>query len=564
MKNKIYLYHIIYIIFISASFSQNIHLNITGKDSISTTYIKTTDYTKIFQNIKTLQEEVSRIKSNTQRLGYFNSTISPVKKVNDSSYYSELKLNTHFKNIVVSYNHSELNKKELIEILDSSTLITPNTFTCKTKNLESNLNKIINHFSNKGQVFSNFRLTNIRTNKNTVHADLDLTTSKTNYISEIKIKGYERFPKKFIKHYLQLKKNQQLNLEDIEKKSNNLNYLKFASEKKKPEILFTKDSSVAYIYIGKKKTNSFEGFLGFSSNPETNKLDINGNIDLKLINNLNSGEELYIKYKSTENEQRHIHFKTIIPYIFNTPFTIEGQFDIFKKDSSFTNNTQALLLKYNLNKNISTGLGIRLNNSNNLEENNTENNSDFKKRSYLINFSHHSPNKKNSIFKTKTQTELEVSLSNRESKNTTINQQNISLTSEYLFQINKTNTFFTKSKSNYLISDNVYDNEQLYIGGINSIRGYQENSIPSTQYSVLNTEYRIELSKNLYTHTVFDYGITKNNTSKDNINLIGFGLGFGLKSNNSLLRFIIANRKNRNENITFSESKIHLSLSTLF
>mgnify|MGYP000471331273 CR=1 FL=1 len=563
MKKRIYLYHIIYIIFLSASFSQNIHLKLKGQDSLSETFIQNINFTKQFQNLKTLQNELEKTKKTLTTQGYFNSYISSIKKTNDSTYTSEIKLNKRFKHINIHYNTEDISEQDLRSALNLNTKITNNTFQSSTENLEKNLNNIIKHLSNKGQVFSNCRLTSIRIKNNELSANLKLITSKTNYISDIKIKGYEKFPQKFIKHYLRLKKGQELNLKEIEDKSTNINHLRFSNEIKKPEILFTKDSSVTFIYINKRKANSFEGFLGFSSDPETNKLNINGNIDLKLINNLNSGEELYIKYQSTENEQKKIHLKTVIPYVFNSPFSIEGQFDIFKKDSSFTNNTQALQLKYNINRNISIGSGIRFNTSNTLTEN-TSSNLDYKKTSYILNFNHQSLNTNTSLFSTKTKTQLELALTNRKTITNNTQQQNIFLSSEYIFQINRKNSFYIKNESNYLISNNTLDNEQIYIGGINSIRGYQENSIPSTKYSVLNTEYRIELNNTLYTHSVIDYALTQNNSTKKADNLFGFGLGFGLKTNNSIFRFIIANRKNKNETIKFSESKIHLSLSTLF
>lgn len=545
------------------SFSQNIHLKLKGQDSISTKYITTLEHTNTFKDINSLQNELKRLQQKLTSNGYFNNHITEASKINDSTYTTFIKINTHYKTIHITYNNKQLTKKDISAALNHNTDITEHSFTTPTKTLENDLNRILKHYSKKGQVFTNFKLTNIRIQKQEVFAELQLNNSKTTYISAIKIKGYDDFPKKFTKHYLRLKKNQKLNLEDIEEKSNKLNHLLFANEKKKPEILFTKDSAITYLYINKKRANAFEGFIGFSTNPETNKLNINGNIDLKLTNNLNTGEELHIKYHATENKQRNIHLKTNIPYILNTPFSIEGQFQIFKKDSSFTNNTQSLLIKYNISKNIAIGSGVRFNSSNSITEisNNTV---DFRKNSYLFNLTHKTPNNQNSIFKTKTQTHFELSLSKRKTITKTDNQQNVYLSSEYLFQINRTNTFYIRNESNYLISNNIFENEQLYIGGINSIRGYQENSIPSTQYSILNTEYRIELSNNLYTHTVIDYAITQELLSKKNNNLFGFGLGFGLKSNNSLLRFIIANKKNKDENIKFSESKIHLSLSTFF
>ncbi|MGB0974292.1 MAG: POTRA domain-containing protein [Flavobacteriaceae bacterium] len=550
-------------LFFHIAFSQNIHLKLEGQDSISNNYIKTLNYKTSFKNTKTLQEELTTLQQRLLNYGYFNNIISPPTKINNTSYTTKVNINKHYENISISYTNTPLNKTSLLDILTPNTEITNTNFICKTSNLETNLNNIITHLTETGQLFSSCQLTNIDLKNSTVFAKLNLTTTTPTYISKIKLKGYEKFPKKFIKHYLKLKPGQILNLNNTEQKSNHLNHLKFASEIKKPEILFTKDSATVYLYPNKTKANHFEGFIGFSTNPDTEKLDINGNIDLKLINNLNSGEEIYFKYQSTENLQKRIFFKAAIPYIFNTPFSIEGDFEIFKKDSSFTNNTQSIQLKYNLNKNISIGAGVRFNTSNSLTENNTTN-IDFKKTSQLLSFNHRAPNTQSNFFTTKTKTLLEFTLTKRKTALENNNQQNIFLTSEYIFQINRKNSFFIKNQSNYLISNTTFSNEQLYIGGINSIRGYQENSIPSTQYSILNTEYRITLNNNLYTHTVIDYAITKAYNENSTNNLFGFGLGFGLRTNNSLLRFIIANKKNKEEDVKFSESKIHLSLSTIF
>jgi hypothetical protein len=49
-----------------------------------------------------------------------------------------------------------------------------------------------------------------------------------------------------------------------------------------------------------------------------------------------------------------------------------------------------------------------------------------------------------------------------------------------------------------------------------------------------------------------------------NQQLYGFGFGFGLRTNAGLLRFNYANGKPKNQRFNFSNSKIHLSLTTTF
>lgn len=558
---KIFLYLIIYSCITSISFSQNIHLRTKGLDSISQQFNKEINLQKTFKNTKELNLEIEKLQTTTSNQGYFNAFFEDLKKSNDSTYVLNFKLNNQFKKITIKHQN-EIPDKELNTILTSDSKVNPNSFTLHVNELETNLNNIIKHLTNKGKTFSSAQLQNITITNNTVSADLNLYSSKTNNITEIKIKGYDKFPRKFLKHYLRIKPKQELNLDAIEKKSNNINALRFANELKKPEVLFSKDSTIVYLYTKKVKSNSFDGFLGFSSNPETSKIDFNGNINLQLINNLNSGEELHLKYRSTENDQQNINIKLRVPFIFNSPFSLEGELDIFKRDSSFTNNIQSIQTKYQLSNSIKIGGGARFTKSNSLNNLSTTN-QDYNKTTFLVNIEHSKPNPYR-LFLYKTRTFFEFGSTTRTTEVNKTNQQSLSLSTEYIFNLNKKNSFFLKNQSHYLISDDILENELHYIGGINSIRGFQENSIPSSLYSILNSEYRILLNQNLYLHSVLDYGITRNEISKEAENLIGFGLGFGLKTNNNLLQFIFANSKTDDENIKFSNSNIHLSLKTIF
>lgn len=555
----IFIYHILYTLFFSNVFGQNVHLKIEGIDSITKNYLLQKKQIATFENLKSLKQEITHIKQKLFNIGYFNLTATALKKTNDSTHQFSLQLHKQFRKITILYpNHFTKHNKHLI--FTPQTIFNEKSFTCTVLELQQNLNNIIQHLSNSGKTFSSLLLQNIQVKGDAVFAELHVNASKKNSITDIIIKGYDKFPKKFIKNYLKLKPKQILNITEIERKSTYLNNLLFVSELKKPQILFSKDSTTVYLYLKKIKSNTFDGYLGFKSNTETSKLELNGNINLKLINNLNQGEELHLKYLSTADEQKKINIKTKIPFLFNTPFSIEAELAIFKKDSTFSTNQQYIQLKYPIHQNINIGSGTRFTKSISLD--NTLNSvQDFSKNEYLLNFEH-IITQENSFFKTKNKTILELSISKRKTKIQDTPQQSIYLNSAHILNLNFKNSVYIKNESYYLISGEVLDNEAHFIGGINSIRGFQENSIPSHLYSYINTEFRIQLNNTLYTHTVIDYGISKNKDGFDN--LFGFGFGFGLKSKNNLLRFVFANNKTNSEKIKFSNSQIHLSLNTSF
>ncbi|MCB0469246.1 MAG: hypothetical protein KDC51_01015, partial [Flavobacteriaceae bacterium] len=185
-------------------------------------------------------------------------------------------------------------------------------------------------------------------------------------IDAVVVKGYEKFPKSYIRHFLKIKKGTQFGIKDIEKKTQLLKNLRFASEIKPPEVLFKNDSTTLYLYIEKRKSNAFDGFLGFGTNEETNKIEFDGYLNLELNNNLNYGESLNLYYKSDENKQRTFNAQVTLPYLLKTPLGAEFELRIFKKDTLFTTATQIAKLFYQVNSKNRISLGIEAIQSNNL------------------------------------------------------------------------------------------------------------------------------------------------------------------------------------------------------
>lgn len=109
-------------------------------------------------------------------------------------------------------------------------------------------------------------------------------------------------------------------------------------------------------------------------------------------------------------------------------------------------------------------------------------------------------------------------------------------------------------------SDQYIINELYRFGGINSIRGFNENSLQGNFFSSLLSEYRYLVSPEIYIHSIIDYGYYSDATSSKKDNLFGYGFGFGLLTKNGLLNMVYANGNSRNENIQLSNSIVHLSL----
>ena len=165
--------------------------------------------------------------------------------------------------------------------------------------------------------------------------------------------------------------------------------------------------------------------------------------------------------------------------------------------------------------------------------------------------------------------ELDVSLivmgaGNRDAKTGKANQYFAQLNISHNFYLNRRNVVNLKNHTYYLNSKSYIINELFRFGGINSIRGFNENSLQANLYTALMAEYRYVLSPGMYIHSITDYGYYQDASSETRNNILGLGFGFGLYTKTGLFNIVYANGSTKDQQIKLSNSIIHISFKTTF
>lgn len=562
LKKNIFIF--ITLVYAQASFSQAIELSIIGDNDLETEIINGIGYKNLHESLKLAKTEVDKFQKKAEKEGYLNNKLRALNKLSDSVFVAKIYLKNKIESISI-YIDINLAKKEILKSLQLSTK--NNSLNVEFKNLENTIEALNKKLISNGYPFLRIRLKNIiQKNDSTLIADLSIEkATKKRGLDKIVIKGYEKFPKAYLKRFLKIKTSNTFNLESVKKQIKALNNINFARQLKDPEILFTKDSTQLYLYLEKTTSNTFDGFLGFATDESTNKIQFNGYLNLVLNNNLNFGESLYFNYKSDESQQKNFDLSLKLPYLFNSPLGIEGSLNIINRDSTFSNTKQKIKLFYQLDSNSSFNLGTESTISSNLRESDININVlDYNSNFNTIGYQYLKRQNNEPLFQIKSLLNAEFGIGSRKTSIINENQSLLNITGQHIFNLNNKNSLFIKGQINILNSDSYLENELIRFGGINSIRGFAENSITATNLYILNTEYRYKLSPSLFVNTIVDFGTFKNNLLNQDEKLYGFGLGFGVLTKGGLLRFIYANGKNQNLPFSFSNSKIHLSLTTVF
>ena len=560
---RIFIYLNIYTAFFSVFTAQTLRLTTKSNDSTSQHLIDSINHVKKFKDFKSLQEETRHILQILQKIGCLESELETVEKYNDSAYIANYYVGPKYTRIKIFYSNEDFTKKELLRY---SNEISESYFIIPFENLEHTLNSLNIDKTKNGNTFARVSLKNIKAfDSKTLTANINVSNGSKRTIDQILIKGYNQFPESFIKYHAGIKKGMTLENSVLIRKNNELNSLDFVTTTKPPEILFKEDSTTVYFYLKKLKNNNFDGILGFSSGEEKQGLTLNGYINLELNNNLNYGEQFSLNYKSDGNEQQNFRVRLSVPYLFKTPLGIETELKIFKRDSTFLTSNQFAKINYQINTKSKAHIGYKSYQSNNLRNESPANLlvEDYKSKFLLTGYSF-IKNQNNILFPIKSMFQINFEIGTKKNNSTKESQLRAETLFYYIFNLNLKNSILIKNNSRLLSSDNYLTNELYQFGGVNSIRGFNENSIDASFFTVLNTEYRYQFNNNLYLHSIFDIAYFENQNIALREKLYSFGFGIGLQTTSGIIKFGVANGNTENQDFNFSNTKIHISITSKF
>ena len=265
------------IIFCLSSSAQNFRLLITGNNSSETKTIDSLKYNSEHKNTKSINEEIIRVSEKLSEIGYIDNTSLELTKRKDSSYVVNFTLGKKIKFIHIYIgttnildNLSELSKKDTLKLAYTE--------------INSFLKQTVQKLEQNGFALARLKLINIKRIETEIYADLKLESDKKRTLNSITINYTEnnrtnKFPSGHLAQINRKYKNSIFNQKKVDEIYNDFEKFGFISQVKYPEILFTKDTTKVYVYLEKRKSNTFDGFIGFSNN-ENKRTTLNGYLDI--------------------------------------------------------------------------------------------------------------------------------------------------------------------------------------------------------------------------------------------------------------------------------------------
>jgi hypothetical protein len=559
--------------FYSNSFGQNFQLNIIGMSKYENKVLDSLQYLPSHQNIKSINDEIKNVAQTLSKNGYLESQFIENKKVNDATYIAKFDLGerTNTIHIYMGKNKALQNEflkqqNEIVELLELEN--GKDTLKIPFIELESFLNQATQKLEQQGFAFAKLKLIHLRSQNKVLYSELQYDLGKARILNSIIVK-YNNSDKKnsFPEgHLAQLNRkyiNRTFNKNSVNDIYEDFEKFRFVSQVKYPEILFTKDTTKVYIYLNEKKSDTFDGFIGFANN-ENNKIRFNGYLDVTLENTLKIGEQFSLYWKSDGNNQKTFNAGIEIPYIFKVPIGLKAKIQIFKQDSIFQNIKTEINLGYYVDYNTRVFLGYQSTESTDIQNTNNTTISDYKNSFVSSTLDYLKFDTQNSNFPIKSKLVINFGIGKRTTNEFMvstgkINQFYINLQAMHNFYLNQKNCVNINYHNYFLKSETYIVNELYRFGGNRSIRGFTENNFQANLMTAIQSEYRYIVSPSLYLHSILDYCYFQDKSTNTKKNLTGIGFGIGLNTKTGILKFAFANGFNKNEAIKINSAIIYIS-----
>ena len=440
--------------------------------------------------------------------------------------------------------------------------------------LASAITKIQNAYLDNGYPFVSIRLENAQITIGQLNADLTINRGEYYLWDEIHIKGDSSISTKYISNLINIKVGSNYAESEIRKISNRIRQVPFLKEIKPAEVLFTKNGVELFVYLESVPISSVNGIIGFQPNPITKKLGLTGEINLKLLDVLHRGELLDIRWQSIQDQTQSLHSRINYPFLFNTPFGLDGTFDLYKRDTSFLELSATAGVQYFLSRGSYlkafyeyTSSNVLSGGANNPSFSNLGN---VKANSYGLSYIatrvDYLPNPTRGM-----NLLVEGTVGTRKSQVSDTIPAEKSLIYrgkvkfEFFIPLHKRHVLRLASTTDFYSADEIFENEVYRYGGLTSQRGFNQDALYATTKTTGTIEYRFLLDKNSHVFAFFDQSFYENNSGNYyQDSPYGFGIGFSFSTKFGVFSISYALGKQLSNPVQLSNSKVHFGYIVYF
>ena len=446
------------------------------------------------------------------------------------------------------------------------------------------MRQVIEEAENKGFPFAQIKLDSIQRSGRELSAVFNYDSGPLILWDSLKVAGDTKTKDKFIQNITGIRPGLPFSQKQLNEASQAISRSPYFVLIKSPELAFRIQRAQPTFTLRDRNANVLDGIIGLLPNEnEPGKMLVTGQLDLELYHLGGKGRDIAVHWQRLNIATQSLGISAKESYLFNSPLDVSLGFDLLKQDSTF------------LNRNFNLNFGYHLTTFNYLSFFTRRQSSDilntdvygeikelpeladyrwnqygvgwiwnkvdapyFPRRGFLINSEFALGNKRilrNTGFPDEVYDGLDL--------NSPQYVGEIDFEQHIFFR--PTWGMWIKGSGGLIQNQNLLLNDLFRLGGLKSIRGFNENFFFARSYGYMNLEQRLFFGENSFLMVFADLGILENPYFAPSIDKpISFGTGINLDTGSGVFRFIYGVGKSNLQPLQFSYSRIHFGYLARF
>jgi translocation and assembly module TamA len=445
--------------------------------------------------------------------------------------------------------------------------------------------RILDYAERNGYPFASVWLDSVKIEGNRISASLMVEKAFIVTYDSVQVVGGSKTQPKFLMRYLQLYPGQPYNQDQVLASQRMLTALPYLKVIRPPQVQFARDKARVVYFLEDRQANQLDGVVGFLPDPSRtdNKLLITGEANMNIRNIKGSGKQLGLQWRRVNKGSVILNGEYLHPNLFGTPFELGTRFGLLKQDSSFITVQPRVQLAYTTIRYGRFSVFTEWRNSRILSSANPQSLraldlADARTNTYGLNYLWN--NLDDFYFPRKGRlVELQLAAGRKRllrnpslekefydtlDMNTT--QLSLGVRLENFFRVSSNSALLARFRGEALLNDQIFLNDMYRLGGLASLRGFDEFFFFASTYGVGTLEYRLFTAEDSYVLLFYDQGYYRSDLEASQAEGLPLGVGGGISFSTGagIFQLVYSVGHSEQQRMSLRASKIHFGITSKF
>lgn len=437
---------------------------------------------------------------------------------------------------------------------------------------------------NEGFPFASIYLDSLKRKKEELYAVLNFDAGPQILWDSVEVQGETKTQSRYIQHLTGIIPGEVFSQKQLKDAGTLLRQSPYFRLTAAPSLSFQQRKAKPIFSLRDRNSNVFDGIIGILPNEnEPGKVLLTGQIDVELYHLGGKGRDIAVHWQRLNLQTQSLDLSAKESFLFNSPMSVRVGFSLLKQDTTFLNRFLSLDFGYQFSPEVSLRFftkrqaGDLLSTTGLAEITELPEAADFRWNEYGLGMEWKKLD--NPIFPRRgVLGNAQFSAGNKRILENTgipelVYQQLTLNTPQYAIMGSLEKHFFfkptwgmwLKGSFAWIENENLLLNDLYRLGGLKSIRGFNENFFYARSFGYLSMEQRLFFGGSSFLMVFVDAGLLENPFAVETTDQpVSFGTGINLDTNGGIFRFILGVGKSNEQPLSFSYSRIHFGYIARF